>query len=103
MVQLFKNLFIFYDKEIEGTLPKGVNIIDYFSNILQNLFPPISRPSKVMKQLQDSIAAIKPKNINTLKTKNSPINENDFVRYFVSEHLIGATQIQIKNLQKGDG
>ena len=84
---------MFYDKEIEQELPDGENIINYMSTTLNNLYPPISRPVKIVKLLMDSIAAIKPKYINTLKTKNCPINENDFVRYFVSEHLIGATQI----------
>ena len=40
------------------------------------------------------------KQIYSAKKHDFPISETDFVRHFVSEHLIGATQIAIKKLQQ---
>ena len=90
VVQLFRNLFVFYDKEIEDRLAPGENIISRIYNALNNqCFPRVSRPAKIVNQLMAAIATIK--HVNSLKTKDCVMGETDFVRHFVSEHLIGAT------------
>ena len=105
-MQLFRNVFVFYDKEIEDRLAPGETIITYISNALKNqCFPQVSRPAKIVKNLMAAIATIKAKQTNSLKTKDcilpdpSSSSPNatyrftlpDFVRHFVSEHLVGAT------------
>ena len=55
--QIYKNMYIFYDKKIEDTLNKGKTILDVVREKMPFCYG--AKPAKEIKQISDHLATIK--------------------------------------------
>lgn len=95
--QIYKNMYIFYDKKIEEVIGKGKTILDVVREKIPQCYG--AKLSKEIKQISDHIGTIK--NPQGIRKQDAPINENEFLRLFSTDHIIGAAQIAMKKLQEG--
>ena len=97
VVQLFKNIYAFYDKKLEESLPKDKTILDHISEVLHNDcgFSGPRQPKQIVAFLE---AVSKLKKVDGVKKEEYKITQTDFVKFFISEHVIGSTQMAIKKI-----
>ena len=97
VVQLFRNIYAFYDKKLEESLPQGKSILDHINEVLHNDcgFSGPRQPKQVVAFL-DAISKVK--KVDGIKREELKITQTEFVKFFLSEHVIGSTQMAIKKI-----
>lgn len=86
-MQLFRNVYIFYDASIESSFKNGETILTHVQKLVSNMFPAIRQP-KLIQQFIQAVSNIK--TIVGTRKNDFLIDDNDVIRHFASEFLIGS-------------
>lgn len=101
VVQLFKNIYVFYDSNLEDTLPEGVTILDHVLQKVNAYFHGVRHSQKLIKKFLGDVQKVK--SVMGVQKNAFPMTDTEFVRLFISEHVMGTTQMQIKKMHNIKG
>ena len=93
---------------MEKNAPESNTIVEKISDRLLQCFSGSRQPKSVtpllkqMLQLLNKSDEARKREFLTQADKK-PIHENEFIKFFLSEHVMGSTQMYIKKLQENKG
>lgn len=88
-MQLFKNMYVFYDSNLEDSLPEGANILDHVISKVTAYFQGVRHSQKLIKKFLGDVQKVK--SVMGVQKNPFPMTDSEFVRLFVSEHVMGTT------------